>query len=234
MLWRWWRELAGTEQPLFGISSVPVGKNASGNAASIRKRVVGLTKRSLLSAGGACLNIVVCANLHMLLPGRWKRVLVKSPSSTVQAESALALRNSAMEHLTAQTTVMRTSTGSIQTFKYLNFQTFKLSSIQTSMKFMFKTCWLINGNSQVYSKDRSASFRSRALWPKLWPSGGERCPWNRTNPKVLAQNFRLCGSIMMPFPNTFINKNNQVRHKGVWGTVCNDNFSEREAKVFCR
>jgi hypothetical protein len=26
----------------------------------------------------------------------------------------------------------------------------------------------------------------------------------------------------------------EVRHKGVWGTVCNENFSEREAKVFCR
>ena len=26
----------------------------------------------------------------------------------------------------------------------------------------------------------------------------------------------------------------QVRHKGVWGTVCMDNFGEGEAQVFCR
>ena len=27
---------------------------------------------------------------------------------------------------------------------------------------------------------------------------------------------------------------NQVRHKGIWGTVCKEYFSEDEAKVFCR
>ena len=58
-----------------------------------------------------------CANLYLykdewLFPGRWRRDLVKRPSSTVQAGSVSTLRNSAMANPTVETTVMRISTGS--------------------------------------------------------------------------------------------------------------------------
>ena len=52
----------------------------------------------------------------ILFQVRWKRDLVKRMSSTVQAGSASTYRSSAMENLTAETSVMRRSTGGWKTY----------------------------------------------------------------------------------------------------------------------